>query len=298
MTWTLSAFADEAGPMIDTQITALRDAQISFVDLRGVGTFTITDLPRDEARSAARKLDEAGITVAMYGSPIGKIDIGDDFSTDLARLAHLGDLAEIFGARAVRIFSYYNRHGAPKDAWREESLSRLERLRARAAELGLVLYHENESGIYGDHPSEVLEIARLRDESFRTIYDFSNYLRTGVSGWRTWELLRDVTDGFHLKDQNRDGAVVPMGHGHADAERIIADAVETGWSGPCTIEPHLASSLAAVPTRISAHAGAAASEDAAGKPSVTFSDLDRLTCFSIACREARALFERVGVPYR
>ncbi len=287
MSWTLSAFADEAGPMIDTQIAALRDAQISFVDLRGVGDCTITDLPREEARSAARKLEDAGITVSMYGSPIGKIDIADDFSADLARLEHLGDLAGIFGARAVRIFSYYNRGGASKDTWRDESLSRLERLRSRAAELGLVLYHENESGIYGDHPSDVLEIARLRDATtFRTIYDFSNFMRTGVSGRQTWELLREVTDGFHLKDQMRHGTVVPIGHGHTDAERIIADAATSGWSGPCTIEPHLASSDAPAP------------KDAADGASLTFRDLGPLTCFSIACREARALFERLGVSYR
>ncbi len=287
MSWTLSAFADEAGPTIDTQIAALRDAGISFVDLRTVGTCSITDLPHDDARSAARMLENAGITVLMYGSPIGKIDIADDFATDLARLEHLADLAGMFGARAVRIFSYYNRRGATKDVWREESLSRLERLRGRAAELGLELYHENESGIYGDHPADVLEIARLRDEpTFRTIYDFSNFIRTGVSGWQTWEMLRDVTDGFHLKDQIRDGAVVPIGHGDTDAERIIADAAASGWRGPCTIEPHLASSWAPAP------------DDGSGDERATFEDLGPLPCFSIACREARALLEKLGVEYR
>jgi sugar phosphate isomerase/epimerase len=286
MGWTLSAFADESGAAIDTQITALRDARISFVDLRTVGTWTITDLPCDEARAAARKLEDAGITVSMYGSPIGKIDIADDFATDIARLEHLADLAGIFGARAVRIFSYYNRFGATGDAWRGQSLSRLERLRTRASELGLVLYHENESGIYGDHPSDVLEIAGLRDEAtFRTIYDFSNYLRTGVSGWQTWEMLRTVTDGFHLKDQIRDGAVVPIGHGDADAERILADAAASGWDGPCTVEPHLASSQAPAPN------GSSGGEPAA------FKELDPLTCFSIACREARALLGKLGVEY-
>ncbi len=287
MSWILSAFADEAGRDIDTQIAALRDARVAFVDLRAVGEHTITDLPVDDAKKVAEKLADAGIAVGMFGSPIGKIDIADDFAVDLERIAHLERLAPIFGASSVRIFSYYNKAGAPKDAWRAESLNRLTELRSRAGDLGLVLYHENESHIFGDHPLDVLTIAELRDgTTFRTVYDFSNYLRTGVGGRQTWQMLRDVTDAFHFKDQLSSGEVVPIGQGDTDAEWIVADALANGWSGPCTVEPHLVHSDAVLATIVS------------GKENAALKDLGPLECFRIACREAHAFLARIGVEYR
>src|SRR5690606_26178239 len=120
-----------------------------------------------------------------------------------------------------------------------------------AGQLGLVLYHENESEIFGDHPDDVAELIPLRDgETFKLIYDFANYIRTGVDGWKSWEMFRDVTDCFHFKDQKKDGQHVPLGQGETDAARIVADAAERGWSGPCVIEPHLTHSKAVLSTGV------------------------------------------------
>src|SRR5690554_411081 len=100
----------------------------------------------------------------MYGSPIGKIDLADDLQIDLDKLDHLGKLKDIFGCDAVRIFSFYNRKKqADKATWQREAVDRLNRLRDRAGQLGLVLFHENESDIFGDHPEDVLRLAELRD---------------------------------------------------------------------------------------------------------------------------------------
>lgn len=89
------------------------------------------------------KLKDAGVAVHMYGSPLSKINIVDDFKIDTDRLKRLRDLSGI---------------------------------------LGLVLFHDKESEIYGDHPEDVAVLAELRDdETFKLIYDFANYLRTGVS---------------------------------------------------------------------------------------------------------------------
>ena len=42
------------------------------------------------------KLDAAGISVCMFGSPIGKIDVTDDLEIDLEKLRHLGKLIPVF----------------------------------------------------------------------------------------------------------------------------------------------------------------------------------------------------------
>lgn len=65
MTWTLSAFADEAGQPIADQIAALTADGISRVDLRNVETWNIVDLPEAEAKKINAKLNDAGIKVGM-----------------------------------------------------------------------------------------------------------------------------------------------------------------------------------------------------------------------------------------
>src|SRR5699024_5157416 len=146
----------------------------------------ITDLPLDKAQGIAKKLETAGITVAMYGSPIGKIDIADDPKIDLDKLDHLGKLKDVLGCTAVRMFSYYNKAGQPADRWQAESIDRLRRLADRADKLGLVLYHENERHIFGDRLEQVLAIAdQVRNaETFRLIFDFDNYNQSGDDVWQ------------------------------------------------------------------------------------------------------------------
>src|SRR5690606_26037102 len=115
------------------------------------------------------------------------MDIADDVQTDLDKLAHLAELSKVFGCKAVRIFSYYNKKARlPKDQWKAKAIENLRKLGDLAAKHDLVLYHENESDIYGDHPDDVLQLSELRDgRHFKLIYDFANYIRTGVEGWAT-----------------------------------------------------------------------------------------------------------------
>lgn len=287
LTWTLSAFADEAGPSSDEQIAASQKGGLKFIDLRGVDGHNITVLPLDAAEKVARKLDAAGIRVNMFGSPIGKIDIADDLKIDLDKLEHLGRLKDVFGCTAVRIFSFYNKKNkVSKDAWRQESIDRLRKLQDLAGRLGMTLYHENESEIFGDHPDDVLALAGLRDgRSFKLIYDFANYIRTGVPGWDTWQRFVDLTDCFHFKDQKKDGQHVPMGHGDTDAQRILDDAARRGWSGPCTIEPHLTHSKAVLATGVH------------GSGAKSLADMKPAETFQVAVEGAKAAMKKAGVQY-
>ena len=286
MPWNLSAFADEAGNSIDEQIKALKRAGYHFVDLRGINGFNITTLPVEQARLAKQKLDAAGIRVAMFGSPLGKIDIGDDFAADLQRLRHLGELAPILDCQAVRIFSYYNKKGQPKPQWEAESLKRLKALRDEAGKLGLVLYHENESHIFGDHPEDVATIGReVRDgRTFRMIFDFSNFNIGGDDVWACWQKLKGVTDGFHLKDSDAGKQHVLLGQGAGQVKRILSEALAAGFEGPLTLEPHVAHSKAVLATGPS------------GGANQEFSKLPTAESFHLAAQAAKELLASMGVP--
>ncbi len=283
MPWTLSGFADEAGESTTEQIAACLKAGLTHIDPRNVDGHNITELPLDQAEEVARQYEAVGIRVHMYGSPIGKIDIADDLNIDLEKLDHLGKLKDIFGATDIRIFSYYNKAGADKTKWQRQSLDRLKRLRDRAGELGMVLFHENESDIFGDHPDDVARIAELRDgETFKLIYDFANYLRTDATPQRSWSMFKDKTDCLHLKDQKNDGQHVPMGTGDTDAATILKDAVDSGWQGTCVVEPHLTHSKAVVATGVH------------GTGDVSLANLSAAESFHVAVQAARELLTSAG----
>ena len=282
MGWTitaLSAFADEAGGSSDAQIEALVRAGLTEIDLRSIDGHNICDLPIEKAETVRGKLDAAGIQVCMFGSPIGKIDIADDFQPDLDRLEHLGHLKHVFGAPAVRIFSYYNARNAPYDQWRRASLDRLQRLRDRAGQLGLVLYHENERHIFGDCCPEIEILAEnVRDgNAFRLIFDFDNYNQSGDDVWENWRRLQNCTDAFHLKDSDTENRHVPVGQGNGRVREILADAYGRGWSGPMIVEPHLARSEAVAAT--GAH----------GTVHESFASMTEADSFHVAVEEAKRM---------
>ena len=286
--WTLSAFSDEAGASCEQQIAALKRANISRMDLRSIDNFNCTVLPVPHAREVRTKLDAAGIKVQMLGSPIGKIDIADDFSIDVEKLTHLGQLAPVLGCHAVRIFSYYNKANRPHDAWREESLRRLRELSALATRLGLVLYHENERHIFGDLCQDVQTIGReLRTAGgvFRLIFDFDNYTQSGENAWENWLQLRPVTDAIHLKD-SRAGQHQPVGQGDGYVQEILTDALKRRWEGPLAVEPHLS------------HSGAVALTGPSGMANVAYSKMPPAESFHIACTAATGLLDQVGASYR
>ncbi|MBI1369556.1 MAG: TIM barrel protein [Planctomycetes bacterium] len=290
MSWMLSAFADEASQKVDEQITTLLDAKIQYVDLRNVDGINIVELPLDHAKQVKTKLDASGISVCMYGSPIGKIDITDDFEIDRKRVRHLGELKKVFGASAVRLFSYFNKKGADEATWRRVSIERLTELAKMAGDLGLILYHENEIGIYG---GPVEKVCVLRDEvhaqspdTFRLIFDFDNFNQNQEDVWADWLTLRDAIGAIHLKESKRqpDGSYqhVPAGEGDGRIPEVLADLAKRGWNGPLTLEPHLARSPAVVAT--GAH----------GSANASLADMSEMEVFQVAAKAARKLLADVG----
>ena len=290
MGWTVTACADEASDRVDDQIRALNEAQIDHIDLRSVDGTNIVELPVDEAEQVRKKLDAGGIGVCMFGSPIGKIDLADDFEIDLKRLRHLGELRKVFDAEKVRIFSYYNKKAGLDDAgWQAQSVDRLLRLSDEAAKLGLVLYHENELGIYGGPLEQVCvlrdKVASERPEQFKLIFDFDNFNQNHEDVWADYLELRDSIAALHVKESKRqpDGECqhVPAGEGDGHMPEIFADLAKRGWEGPLTLEPHLARSAAVVAT--GAH----------GQANAALADLTPYECFQVAAKALRGLLADV-----
>ncbi len=231
-------FADEASPRIDGQIDALVRNRMDGLEIRNVDGENVSDISLEKAREVRRKLEAAGLAIWSIGSPIGKIDIAkDDFPSHLDKLRHTLDIAEILGARRVRMFSFYIPAGDDPAAWRGEVLDRLNRMADLAEGTGIQLCHENEKGIYGDNAARCLDIHRSVPR-LAGVFDPANFIQTGQDVAEAWEALKPYVDYMHVKDALADGSVVPAGRGIGSLAVILRDYLARGGTA-LTLEPHL-----------------------------------------------------------
>lgn len=233
MKYQLAAFADEAGNSIAEQIAAMQENGIQYLEIRGVNGENISELTNEKAREIRRQLDAAGISVWSLGSPYGKIGIREDFSHHLDQFKHGLELAEIFGAAHIRLFSFY----VPQEdvsAYREEVIARLAQFVSAAAGSGVTLCHENEKGIYGDNALRCREIHEAFPD-LKAVFDPANFIQCGQDTKAAWELLSPYAEYMHIKDALPNGMVVPAGEGAGHIPYLLSQ-----YQGAVlTVEPHL-----------------------------------------------------------
>lgn len=233
MKFTLSAFADEAGGSISEQITALKENGIPYLEIRGVDGENISDITFEKAKEVRKRLDDQGISVWSLGSPYGKIGINDDFGPHLDKFRYGLELADILGAKHIRLFSFYVPHNEAEH-YRDEVMSRLCKFCDAAKGSGMILCHENEKGIYGDTALRCAEIHK-KFPSVKAVFDPANFIQCGENTIEAWELLNPYVEYLHIKDAFYDGKVVPAGKGVGNIPYIL----ENYKGNVLTIEPHL-----------------------------------------------------------
>ena len=83
--WTLSGFADEIDADPKTQFATLNDLGITHVEFRSAWDTNVLDLTDEQIDEVAAILAAHDLSVSSIGSPIGKINIEDDFDAHLVR---------------------------------------------------------------------------------------------------------------------------------------------------------------------------------------------------------------------
>ena len=232
------AFADEASPDIDGQIAALRENGLDGLEIRNVDGVNVSDISAAKAREVRKKTDAAGLAVWSVGAPIGKIDIEkDDFKTHTEKFRRTLEMAEILGARNIRLFSFY----IPKDKnpgdYENEVIERLGCFAEYAGGSGITLCHENEKGIYGDVFERCVKIHKALPE-IKAVFDPANFVQCGVDTLKAWDALKCCTEYLHIKDALADGSVVPAGKGIGNLPEILS-SYKAHNGGAVTLEPHL-----------------------------------------------------------
>ncbi|MBQ7900903.1 MAG: sugar phosphate isomerase/epimerase [Clostridia bacterium] len=237
----LSAFADEYSNNFDKQIEYLVQNNIDYIELRFLDGKNIADMNSQEVEAAAQKLEAAGIGVSSIGSPLGKINIEDDFDNHMEKAKRVFEAANIVGTKNIRMFSFYLPEGKTREQCRDWVLHRLDKLAALAQQYNVTLCHENEAKIYGESPEQCLDILSHFSGTIKCVFDMGNFVLDGYKPFPdAYNLLKDYIEYFHIKDSLYAGAIVPPGCGEAGIPEIF-EAVKQDFDRDIfvTLEPHL-----------------------------------------------------------
>lgn len=242
--WTLSGFADEIDDDLETQCSLLDQLGIRFIEFRSAWGVNVLDLDDEQVSRARDILWAHGIQASSIGSPIGKVNITDDFDAHLARMDRAVWVAQQLRAPFIRVFSFFLTEDQRPEDHRDEVVRRMTALAQRAEAGGVVLLHENEKGIFGDVPERVLDlVTSVNSPALRLAWDAANYVQVGVVPFpEAYEQLRPYTDYIQIKDAKLGtGEVVVAGAGDGRVPETIQALAADGFDGFFSMEPHLSS---------------------------------------------------------
>ena len=230
--FSLCAFADEAGDSLVQQIDALKANGIAKLEIRNVDGVNVSDFDVNKSKEVKKALDDNGISVFSIGSPIGKIGIEDDFEPHLEKFKHTLQIADILGAKAFRLFSFYIDADKNPQDFTDEVLERMSRFAEVPTDV--TLCHENEKGIFGDKPERCVMIHKVLPK-IKAVFDPANFVQCGVDTLSAFDMLSPYVQYMHIKDAVASGNVVPAGRGDGNIAQILQK-----YSGSVlTLEPHL-----------------------------------------------------------
>ena len=216
---------------------------LKYIELNKINDKNVVDLSMKEAMELSAKLSSSGILVSAIASPFLKWSsekqdfsiMGENIISENEYFTKLMDLADIFGAPNIRIYSYIK-----QDMTLEDLGKRLDVYSQMALERGIALLLENDGLCNIDSINKMHQLFEL--------YNFSNVfplINLGVvfatSDDYKPEELQDLVNAcqyFHITDYDSElKRNVVVGEGDVDYEAILADK----FNDICTIfslEPH------------------------------------------------------------
>ena len=245
----LAVIGDEIGPSLDEMISFCSENEVRRLDMRTVEGKNLLGMTLDEAGAIARRIEQAGLTVPTFVSPLlkwpapGKEAAGGkvDFAFDPADcpgddpLVHAFDMATVFGADKIRVFSHLRYPGYRP----EDLLGRFERLADLSLTYSVTVEIENESVCNIGSLAELAEFFTIAQEALesnpmagqlRPLVDIGNAWSMGVPPTDAEiALLAPYVDLIHLKDRDLSAKrTVPLGDGNVpwamELTRLLTEA--------------------------------------------------------------------------
>lgn len=237
MAFQFSGFADEANSGFPAQLEALKRNRYQYIELRNVDGQKLTEITPVKAREMAKMLSDNSLSVWSMGSPIGKMKMDASWEQHLDDYKRILELSDIFGAKRIRMFSFYMPKGEDPALYKNFVFDHIAQFLELAKPCDITLCHENEKGIYGDLAPRCLELHQTFPE-LKAVFDPANFVQCGQDTLEAWDMLHPYVDYMHIKDALPSGLVVPAGKGHGNVAAIVAKYAAQGGK-VLSLEPHL-----------------------------------------------------------
>lgn len=239
--FSVAAFGDEAATDLEDQLDVLESVGIDRIDVRGVGGDNVLDLSNDELDAVRETIEGRGFEIPLVGSPIGKVDVTDEFEPHLERFERALEVTDRLGADYLRVFSYYYPEEEDPFDYREEVMRRMRAKVELAAEADTVLCHENVNGIYGETPERARDIFTTVDSPYlRHIFDPQNYVARGREVYPDALFhLVEFVECVHVGGESREDGKVVVGEGDTQIADVLRVLDARGFDGYLSLEPHL-----------------------------------------------------------
>jgi sugar phosphate isomerase/epimerase len=235
----LSAFADEYDKDFETQLKALVEFGIDYLEIRFVNGKNISTLNDTELYEVKKLLLKYGIKINAIGSPLGKIRLDEDTEEHLKLTERICKIANELDAKYIRMFSFYPPAGEKIANHRENVINLLEKMLDIANRYGVILCHENEANIYGESPEACLDLLSCFNGKIKAVFDMGNFALGGYNPLKAYSMLKDYVEYFHIKDGFSNGDIVPPGKGEAAIAEILDAFTNNIRDAFITLEPHL-----------------------------------------------------------
>ena len=237
----LSGFADEYSSNFNEQIEVLTANNFPMVELRFVDGENIVDLTNDKLEIVKNKLSANGLKVSSIGSPLGKINLKDDFKAHLEKTKRAIEIANYLQTNRIRVFSFYLPENATLDECRNQVIDNLGKMIDLANDGKVNLCLENEANVYGESPERALDVLNNFNGKLKCVFDMGNFVLDGYKPYPdAYNMLEKYIEYFHIKDALSQGAIVPAGKGEGEIENILrAYKQKVDKDFIITLEPHL-----------------------------------------------------------
>lgn len=254
MSFSYTGFADEAEKSLEGQISTLKEAGWSAIELRLLDGGNVCDQTEDQWKATFERLQEENIEIVGFGGQIGNWarPITSDFQMDLDELRRVAPRMREAGTKFLRIMSYPNPEENPlsNEDWKAETVRRLKELSTIAEGEGVILAHENCSG-YGAYAEGWLELAEAVDSpALQLILDTGNnslHDNDNEATWEFYEKTKSHITHVHIKSAqpNPEGGDWITCHVDEDPvqRRILQDLKNNGYEGWLSIEPHIKAAI-------------------------------------------------------
>ena len=248
-------FTADLGPALD----AMAGIGMTGAELRVLWGKNIMDLSTEELRRAKQLVADHGMEVISIASPILKCvlpnaaDIDARFQHDVfaskhsfddqpGLADHAFDIAEMMGAKIIRVFSYW-RTVEPRQTY-PAVIEALNWLSEKAAARGLIIGLENEHACNISTAGDAAEIlAAVEHRNLQLVWDPANALCSGENPFPEGyaKLPKDRIVHVHAKDCHMDGHKPvwgPLGTRAVDWKGQIAALLADGYQGWLSLETH------------------------------------------------------------